>query len=134
MNAVSAMPRRILALWFPRLPADRVRRKRFGPAWRIEKAPEGPGLVFWRREGNADRLAAVACELRKLGAGAEETADGLVVHPAPLHGAAIETYNDHRMAMSFAVGGLAVPGMTIKNSRCVDKSFPNFWDEFKKLG
>ncbi len=82
MNAVSAMPRRILALWFPRLPADRVRRKRFGPAWRIEKAPEGPGLVFWRREGNADRLAAVDEKAATLGLSpGMALADARAMHP-----------------------------------------------------
>lgn len=86
------------------------------------------------RHKETDRIGATACELRKLGATANEYDDGLEVIPGPLHGAAIDTYNDHRMAMSFAVAGLVVPGITIKNPRCVDKSFPNFWDEFKKLG
>jgi 3-phosphoshikimate 1-carboxyvinyltransferase len=45
----------------------------------------------------------------------------------------IETYNDHRIAMSFAILGLAVPGMKIKNPACVDKSFPGFWKEIDKL-
>jgi len=82
----------------------------------------------------SNRLAALVSELNRIGAKAREEEDGLVIKGGDLHGASIETYNDHRMAMSFAVAGLAVPGMTIKNPRCVDKSFPAFWDEFKKLG
>ncbi len=82
----------------------------------------------------SNRLAALVSELNRIGAKAREEEDGLVIEGGNLHGAAIETYNDHRIAMSFAVAGLVVPGMTIKNPRCVDKSFPTFWDEFKKLG
>jgi 3-phosphoshikimate 1-carboxyvinyltransferase len=51
-------------------------------------------------------------------------------HP---QGAAIDTYNDHRIAMSFALAGLNVPGIKIKNETCVKKSFPNFWEVFKSL-
>jgi len=82
----------------------------------------------------SNRLAALVNELNRIGAKAREEGDGLVIEGGNLHGAAIETYNDHRMAMSFAVAGLVVPGITIKNPRCVDKSFPTFWDEFKRLG
>jgi len=49
------------------------------------------------------------------------------------HGAVIDTYNDHRIAMSFAVAGLVVPGMDIRNPGCVEKSFPNFWEVFNSL-
>jgi 3-phosphoshikimate 1-carboxyvinyltransferase len=49
------------------------------------------------------------------------------------HGAEIETYHDHRIAMSFAVLGLAIPGIRIQDEGCVDKSFPGFWGELKKL-
>jgi len=82
----------------------------------------------------SNRLAALVNELNRIGAKAREEGDGLVIEGGNLHGAAIETYNDHRIAMSFAVAGLVVPGITIKNPRCVDKSFPTFWDEFKRLG
>lgn len=78
-----------------------------------------------------DRIAATATELRKLGAEVEELEDGFVIHPAPLHGADIDTYDDHRMAMSFAVAGLRVPGVRIKNPECVSKTFPDF---FQRLG
>jgi 3-phosphoshikimate 1-carboxyvinyltransferase len=48
-------------------------------------------------------------------------------------GAEIETYDDHRMAMSFAIAGLGAPGVKIKGERCVDKSFPEFWEELQKF-
>jgi len=80
-----------------------------------------------------DRLKALTNELIKIGAKVERFDDGFTIYPQPLHGATIETYNDHRMAMSFAVAGLKVNGIAIKNPSCVSKSFPNFWDEFKKL-
>ena len=54
----------------------------------------------------------------------------MTVHPGPLKGATIETYNDHRMAMCFATLGLKVPGIKLKNPACVKKTFPNF---FQKL-
>jgi 3-phosphoshikimate 1-carboxyvinyltransferase len=81
----------------------------------------------------SDRLAAVATELRKTGIQIEERQDSLVVTGGCPRGAEIETYNDHRIAMSFAVMGLVAPGMKIKNPACVDKSFPDFWKELDKL-
>ncbi|OGW23401.1 MAG: 3-phosphoshikimate 1-carboxyvinyltransferase, partial [Nitrospinae bacterium RIFCSPLOWO2_12_FULL_47_7] len=80
-----------------------------------------------------DRIAALACELTKLGAWVETGNDFLVVHPGIRKSAEIETYNDHRMAMSFAVAGLRIPGVRIKNPECVKKSFPDFFDRFQKL-
>jgi 3-phosphoshikimate 1-carboxyvinyltransferase len=59
-----------------------------------------------------------------------EEGDTLTVYPSELHGAEIETYDDHRMAMCFAILGLKVPGIKIKNPACVKKTFPNF---FQKL-
>ena len=85
------------------------------------------------RYKETNRLAAIATELSKLGAKVEVSEDGMVIYPQRLHGATIETYNDHRIAMSFAVAGLQVEGITIKNPGCVAKSFPNFWEEFEKL-
>ena len=83
-----------------------------------------------------DRLHAVATELTKMGAHVEELHDTLVIHGdggARLHGAEIETYNDHRMAMCFAVAGLRVPGVRITGESCVKKSFPDFWTRFTRL-
>ncbi len=80
-----------------------------------------------------DRLKALAFELRKIGANVEETNDGLKIRRRRLQKAIIETYNDHRMAMSFAIAGLAINGIKIKNPNCVAKSFPDFWKKFNSL-
>ena len=80
-----------------------------------------------------DRLRALAFELRKIGADVKELKDGLKIKRKRLKKAIIETYDDHRMAMSFAVAGLAVNGIRIKNPLCVNKSFPDFWKKFSEL-
>jgi 3-phosphoshikimate 1-carboxyvinyltransferase len=67
-------------------------------------------------------------ELIKMGIQVKEREDGLEIEGGKPHGAEIETYDDHRMAMSFAIAGLAVPGIKIKGEHCVDKSFPEFWN------
>jgi 3-phosphoshikimate 1-carboxyvinyltransferase len=85
------------------------------------------------RHKETDRLAALATELRRVGAEVEEFADGLTITPRPLHGAEIETYNDHRMAMSMALIGLRVPGIVIKNPGCVAKTYPGFWEDLERL-
>jgi 3-phosphoshikimate 1-carboxyvinyltransferase len=85
------------------------------------------------RVKESDRLAALVTELRKTGVVAEEIRDGLAICGGRPHGAQIDTYNDHRMAMSFAVLGLAVPGIRLVGTGCVKKSFPNFWTELKRL-
>jgi 3-phosphoshikimate 1-carboxyvinyltransferase len=77
-----------------------------------------------------ERVVALRTELTKCGAKVVEEGDTLTVYPSKLHGAEIETYNDHRMAMCFAILGLKVPGIKIKNPECVKKTFPNF---FQKL-
>jgi 3-phosphoshikimate 1-carboxyvinyltransferase len=77
-----------------------------------------------------ERVAALRAELTKCGAQVVEKDDTLTVSPSALHGAEIETYNDHRMAMCFAILGLKVPGIKLKNAACVKKTFPNF---FQKL-
>jgi 3-phosphoshikimate 1-carboxyvinyltransferase len=97
---------------------------------------EGPTTVrnvAHVRHKETDRLAALAAELRRVGAGVTEFADGLTVTPRPLHGAEIETYNDHRMAMSMALIGLKVPGIVIKNPGCVAKTYPGFFADLEKL-
>lgn len=88
------------------------------------------------RHKESDRIAALAAELRKLGAQVDELPDGLVIDPPPpdqLHGASIATYDDHRMAMSFAVAGLRIPGITILDPGCVAKTYPGFWDDLRRL-
>ena len=81
-----------------------------------------------------DRVAAVVTELRKMGAEVEEEQDRMIIHGhaggTNLHGARIDTYNDHRMAMCFAVAGLRIPGIEITGEDCVAKSFPDFWERF----
>ncbi|MFO1478144.1 MAG: 3-phosphoshikimate 1-carboxyvinyltransferase [Verrucomicrobiota bacterium] len=82
------------------------------------------------RVQECERVLALRTELTRCGAKAIEEGDTLTVYPSALHGAEIETYNDHRMAMCFAILGLKVPGIKIKNPACVKKTFPNF---FQKL-
>ncbi|MDR3089490.1 MAG: 3-phosphoshikimate 1-carboxyvinyltransferase [Desulfobulbaceae bacterium] len=83
-----------------------------------------------------DRLSAVVTELRKLGVAADEFPDKMVIHGNGGHGlrgARIDTYHDHRMAMSFAVAGLKIPGVEIMDEGCVKKSFPDFWRRWALL-
>lgn len=82
-----------------------------------------------------DRIAALAAELARVGAKVDVHTDGLTVFPpARLLPAAIETYDDHRMAMSFAVAGLPHGGITIRGAGCVSKSFPDFFERFGMIG
>jgi len=88
------------------------------------------------RHKESDRIAALAAELRKLGARVDEYPDGLAIAPpAPdqLHGARIATYDDHRMAMSFGLAGLRIPGVTILDPGCVAKTYPGFWSDLERL-
>ncbi|HSI86080.1 MAG: 3-phosphoshikimate 1-carboxyvinyltransferase [Candidatus Methylacidiphilales bacterium] len=82
------------------------------------------------RHKETDRIVAVATELRRMGIQVEEFEDGLRIFPGTPHAAAIETYDDHRMAMSFAVTGLRVPGLIIRDPGCTAKTFPDFFDRF----
>ena len=82
------------------------------------------------RVQECERVIALRTELTKCGADVREEGDTLTVYPSALHGAEIETYHDHRMAMCFAILGLRVQGIRIKNPSCVKKTFPNF---FQKL-
>jgi 3-phosphoshikimate 1-carboxyvinyltransferase len=95
---------------------------------------EGPTTirnVAHVRHKETDRIAALATELRKLGAGVEEFADGLTILPRPLHGASVDTYQDHRMAMSLALIGLRVPGVVINDPGCVAKTYPNYFKDLE---
>jgi 3-phosphoshikimate 1-carboxyvinyltransferase len=85
------------------------------------------------RNKETDRLAALATELRRLGARVKEYGHGLTITPAPLHGAVIETYNDHRVAMSLALIGLRIPGIVIDHPACVAKTYPGFFDDLERL-
>jgi 3-phosphoshikimate 1-carboxyvinyltransferase len=81
----------------------------------------------------SDRLSATVTELNKMGIDAASSANALVVKGGKPKGAIIDTYNDHRIAMSFAIAGLNVPGVCIRNEGCVEKSFPAFWQVFERL-
>jgi 3-phosphoshikimate 1-carboxyvinyltransferase len=85
------------------------------------------------RHKETDRISALATELRKLGAKVDEQPDGLTITPHPLKGCAVDTYNDHRMAMSLALVGLKVPGVVIRNPGCVAKTYPEFWRDLAAL-
>jgi 3-phosphoshikimate 1-carboxyvinyltransferase len=97
---------------------------------------EGPTTirnVAHIRHKETDRLAALATELRRLGAGVEERKDGLVITPRPLRGAVVQTYDDHRLAMSLALVGLRVDGVVIDNPACVAKTYPGFFEDLERL-
>jgi 3-phosphoshikimate 1-carboxyvinyltransferase len=79
------------------------------------------------RVQESERVEALRTELTKCGARVVETVDTLDIYPSQLHGAEIDTYDDHRIAMCFATLGLKVPGMRIRNPACVGKTFPNFF-------
>ena len=85
------------------------------------------------RHKESDRIGDLARELRKLGAVVEEKPDGLRIEPGPLQPAAVETYNDHRMAMSLAVAGLRLPGIQIIDPGCTAKTYPGFFPDLEKL-
>jgi 3-phosphoshikimate 1-carboxyvinyltransferase len=80
-----------------------------------------------------DRLHALETELRRIGVEAHADADSLHIQPAQLRAAAIETYDDHRMAMAFALAGLRVPGIVINDPACISKSWPGYFDAFQRL-
>jgi 3-phosphoshikimate 1-carboxyvinyltransferase len=96
------------------------------------------GTTHIRNVGNlrikeSDRLSALEAELRKLGADAHAGPDSIAITPGALHGAEIATYDDHRMAMAFALAGLRVPGVTIADPECVSKSWPQYFDALRVL-
>jgi 3-phosphoshikimate 1-carboxyvinyltransferase len=81
----------------------------------------------------SDRLGSVVNELSKMGIEASCSDTGMMIKGSSPYGAEINTYGDHRMAMSFALAGLKVPGIIIRDERCVEKSFPDFWNVFEGL-
>jgi 3-phosphoshikimate 1-carboxyvinyltransferase len=87
------------------------------------------------RVKETDRIAAVTNELRKLGVKVDEGRDYWTIHPlvdAPAQEVVIDTYQDHRMAMSFAVAGLRLQGVVINDPGCVAKTFPDFWQRWQE--
>jgi len=96
------------------------------------------GETHIRNVGNlrikeTDRLAALETELRKIGVEAHAHADSLHIRPGPLHAAEIATYDDHRMAMAFALAGLRIPGLVILDPGCVSKTWPDYFDVLESL-
>lgn len=89
--------------------------------------------VAHNRLKETDRLADLVTELRRLGVTANETDDGLVIEPGPLKPARIETYDDHRMAMSLALIGLRQKGVEITNPGCTAKTYPRYFEDLSTL-
>jgi len=85
------------------------------------------------RHKETDRLAAVATELRRLGISVDEQPDGLTIHPGSPVSAEIQTYDDHRMAMSFALIGLRAAGISIADPGCTSKTYPKYFDDLRQL-
>jgi 3-phosphoshikimate 1-carboxyvinyltransferase len=85
------------------------------------------------RHKETDRIAALANELRKVGAEVQEYADGLRIDPRPLRSAEIATYHDHRMAMSLSLVGLRSPGVVILDPGCTAKTYPRFFDDLARI-
>ena len=90
------------------------------------------GIGFIRGK-ETDRIRAVVTELQRLGVDAHEQPDGFVVRPGPVGPGTVQTYDDHRMAMSFALIGLRVAGIHIADPACVAKTFPKFWTMLDEL-
>ncbi|MCR4585125.1 MAG: 3-phosphoshikimate 1-carboxyvinyltransferase [Lachnospiraceae bacterium] len=80
-----------------------------------------------------DRVAAIRNNLERMGITTAETEDSVTVYPGKPHGAEIESYDDHRVAMSFALAGLRTEGIVIKNKDCVKKTFPEFFEVLKSI-
>jgi 3-phosphoshikimate 1-carboxyvinyltransferase len=101
-------------------------------------APFASGPVHIRnvahlRWQESDRLHAVATELARLGVRVAERDDGLSVWPSPITPGTVRTYDDHRIAMAFALVGLKVPGIRIADPGCVAKTFPDYFDRLETL-
>lgn len=90
------------------------------------------GIGFIRRK-ETDRVGAVVKELQRLGVDALEEEDGMLIKPGPVRPGAVATYDDHRMAMSFALLGLRSEGIEILDPKCTSKTFPTYWDVLEGL-
>ena len=91
------------------------------------------GIGSWRVK-ETDRIAAMATELRKVGASVDEGPDWLrIVPPAQLRGATIDTYDDHRMAMCFSLVALGGVAVRIDDPGCVRKTYPNYFSDFRRI-
>ncbi len=97
------------------------------------KGPTRIRNVAHMRHKETDRVHAVVTELRKLGLQVEEFDDGMTITPGPMQPATIATYDDHRMAMSFALIGLKQPGVRIEDPDCTSKTYPRFFEDLRAL-
>lgn len=97
------------------------------------KAPVRIRNIEHVRWQESDRIRTVATELTRLGVRVEELPDGLVVYPSPVAPAAVQTYDDHRIAMSFALIGLKIGGLRILDPGCVGKTFPDYFERLEEL-
>ncbi|WDQ15735.1 3-phosphoshikimate 1-carboxyvinyltransferase [Rhodopirellula sp. P2] len=95
--------------------------------------------VAHNRFKETDRIGDLACELRKLGATIQEHEDGMTIHPlsdpvvSEANPVRLNTYHDHRMAMSFSLAGLRLGGIEIENPACTGKTYPNYWADLEQL-
>jgi 3-phosphoshikimate 1-carboxyvinyltransferase len=91
------------------------------------------GIASWRVK-ETDRIAAMAAELRKVGAEVRETTDSITIYPPEkLQPATIETYNDHRMAMCFSLVALGGVPVKIMDPACINKTYPKYFDDFLRI-
>ncbi|MFW6247993.1 MAG: 3-phosphoshikimate 1-carboxyvinyltransferase [bacterium] len=110
------------------LPALAILGTRCGRPLRLLNVPQA-------REKETDRIAVMAGAINALGGSAEELADGLVVHPGTLHGGAVDSVGDHRIAMAFAVAGLCAAGpITVTNAGVAGITFPGFYEKLASVG
>lgn len=89
--------------------------------------------VAHNRHKETDRIRDLATELRKFGVRVDEFEDGLCVHPGELHGAEIDTYDDHRMAMSLTLPGLRVSNVLIRDPGCTSKTYPRYFEDLAQI-
>lgn len=89
--------------------------------------------VAHNRHKETDRIGDLVREIHRLGGEAQEHEDGLTIHPRPLRPCEIETYRDHRMAMSFALVAMMVPGCLVLDPRCSDKTYPNYFEDLGRM-
>jgi 3-phosphoshikimate 1-carboxyvinyltransferase len=89
--------------------------------------------VAHNRYKETDRIGDLITEIRRLGAEAQEHEDGLTIFPKPLHRCEIQTYRDHRMAMSFALVAMMVPGCLVLDPRCTEKTYPKYFEDLGRM-
>jgi 3-phosphoshikimate 1-carboxyvinyltransferase len=87
------------------------------------------------RKKESDRIACITSELKKMGALIKEKEDGLIIYPSTLHGAHVNSYNDHRIALSLSIAAFVAKGSSrIQDVECITKTYPGFYEDFSKIG